>query len=72
MAYPIIPLASLSAILGAGVTLAWYYKLSGPEKDHYDGKAADMAHKLFGRALDALNPREAQRVVDTIRPRSEQ
>lgn len=71
MAYPTIPLAALSAILGAGVTLAWYYKLPDTERDHYDRKASDMARKLFGRALNALNPREAQTVVDTIRPRSE-
>ena len=66
MVFPIIPIASIIAILGGVGSLTWYSSLSAEEKEDADSKANVYAKKEFGKALDELKKEEFELVIDAI------
>lgn len=67
MAFPIIPLLAIAAILGGTGTLAWYSRLSQAEKEKADRKANEYARTLFHKALDELTARQASQVHERVK-----
>jgi len=63
MFFPIIPLLALAAILGGGVTLAWYDKLSKEQKEEADRIAANYAQELYGKSMKELTKAQSNHVV---------
>jgi hypothetical protein len=60
---PLIPVFALLAILGGGVTLVWYDRLSKEERQKADRIASDYARQIFNQSLDDLTEEQAKRVA---------
>jgi hypothetical protein len=63
MYFPLIPLFALMAILGGGVTLAWYMELSEEQQEEADRIAGSYARQLFGKSVKELTKEQAQHVA---------
>ena len=61
--FPLIPLFALFAVVGGGVTLAWYSELSKDEKEEADRIACDYAAELFGKSMKELTKEESHQVA---------
>jgi hypothetical protein len=61
--FPLIPLFALFAVVGGGVTLAWYSELSKDKKEEADRIACEYAQDVFGKGLKELTKAEAQHVA---------
>ena len=67
MPFPIIPLLAIAAILGGTGALTWYSRLSQEEKDEADRKANELAWKLFKKALNELDQKQAVQIHDRVK-----
>ncbi|HZZ78902.1 MAG TPA: hypothetical protein VFE62_10315 [Gemmataceae bacterium] len=67
--FPIIGLLGWMAVVGGGITLAWYYDLSQEEQEKADGIACDYAKELFNKSLSDLSERELARVTELTKKR---
>ena len=67
MVFPIIPIASIVALLGGAGTLTWYFTSSSEEREEADRKANELALRLFKKSLNELNRVQAKKVVNQAR-----
>jgi hypothetical protein len=61
--FPFIPLIALFAIVGGGVTLAWYSELTKAEQEAADRIAAEYARGIYQKTLEDLTKAEADHVA---------
>jgi hypothetical protein len=61
--FPLIRLLALIAILGGGVTLAWYNQLTREQQQEADRIAAGYAKQLYSKAIDQLTKDQANHVA---------
>lgn len=52
--FPIIPLLCIAGIVGGALGIAWYENLEPEKQAAADEYAAQLAHKLYDKALDEL------------------
>jgi hypothetical protein len=61
--FPLIPLIAMIAIVGGGVTLAWYNQLSQEEQEAANRIACDYARQLYNKSLEELTKAQANHVA---------
>jgi hypothetical protein len=61
--FPLIPLFALFAIVGGGVTLAWYADLSKEDQEAADKIAADYAKSVYQKSIDDLTKAQLAHVA---------
>ena len=67
MVLPLIPIFAIFAMIGGGVTLAWFETLPDHEKDHANELASYYAQVLFEKGVRELSRAEAQIVHGRVR-----
>ena len=61
--FPLIPLLALGAMIGGGVTLAWYFELDPKQQEEADRIACDYAWANFKKSLKELTKAERDHVA---------
>jgi hypothetical protein len=60
--FPFIPVVAWLVTLAGGGSLLWYYNLSEAERKRADKLAGEIAHELYGVAVDKLTESQAKQV----------